>query len=248
MTKSVCIATYNGSRFIAKQIDSVLAQLSVDDELIIVDDGSTDQVVKIIENYDDSRIRIFVNPRNMRHVKTFERAVRMAENEMVILCDQDDIWTDNRVAVLENYFAKNPGVVLITSNCVCIDDHDREIAHTIRTVNEKDSFAYKKNILSILRGKIGYYGCLMAFRQSLKKIILPIPSYVEAHDLWIAMAANLLHQNLHINEITLKHRLHASNASDLSRGFWKKVSARKNLMRSIVELNKRIANLTDESQ
>ena len=58
---SVCMATYNGGRFIKEQIDSILPQLSQDDELIISDDGSTDRTLEIIESYKDKRIKVFVS-------------------------------------------------------------------------------------------------------------------------------------------------------------------------------------------
>ena len=63
---SVCMATYNGERFIKEQIDSILPQLSQDDELIISDDGSTDRTLEIIASYKDERIKVFhhLNPTN----------------------------------------------------------------------------------------------------------------------------------------------------------------------------------------
>ena len=60
---SVCIATYNGEKFIREQIDSILRQLSLDDEIIVSDDGSTDDTISIINSIDDKRIRIIEGPR-----------------------------------------------------------------------------------------------------------------------------------------------------------------------------------------
>ena len=62
---SVCMATYNGERFIKEQIDSILPQLSEDDELIISDDGSTDRTLEIIASYKDKRIKVFHHHKNL---------------------------------------------------------------------------------------------------------------------------------------------------------------------------------------
>jgi len=56
---SVCMATYNGEAFLKKQVDSILSQLSEEDELVVSDDGSTDSTIEILKLYNDSRIKIY---------------------------------------------------------------------------------------------------------------------------------------------------------------------------------------------
>ena len=58
---SVCMATYNGQKYIKEQIDSILCQLSEDDELVVSDDHSSDKTVDIISSYNDDRIKIYEN-------------------------------------------------------------------------------------------------------------------------------------------------------------------------------------------
>ena len=239
MTKSICLATYNGSEYIEKQLNSIIGQLGENDELIIIDDCSKDNTVDIIESYNDRRIILHKNKSNLRHVKTFEKAIGLAKNELVFLSDQDDIWLDNRLKIFENYFNKNPKVELITSNFFCIDENDILIENLLRKVGSTESFSYNKNIISILTGSIGYYGCAMAFRKNLIKTILPIPDYIEAHDLWIAMAANMRKTNLHIDEKTLYHRIHQNNASNLNRKTIKKIQSRVDIFKALIELKRR---------
>jgi hypothetical protein len=76
----------------------------------------------------------------------------------------------------------------------------------------------------------------MAFKKDLKQLILPIPSYVESHDLWIAKAANLVKLNIHCDNITLSRRVHGNNASIIKRPLYKKLWARIIFTRSIFEL------------
>ena len=240
MTKSICIATYNGSKYIATQLDSVIEQLGKDDEIVIVDDCSTDNTFEILESYSDARIKLYRNDENIRHVRSFERAISLSTKELVFLCDQDDLWEKDRLEIFENYFIKFPSVQLITSGFHCINDGGEIIENLLRKVSANDSCLYNRNILSIFAAKIGYFGCAMAFRRDLVSKILPIPQYVEAHDLWIAMAANLLKANLHIDEKTLYHRIHSNNASVLQRKIHLKVKARLDFFRSYLELAKRI--------
>lgn len=240
MTKSVCIATYNGSKYIAKQLDSVIEQLGEDDEVIIVDDCSTDNTLEILETYSDVRIKLYRNEKNLRHVKSFERAISLSSKDLVFLCDQDDLWEVNRLEIFEDYFLKYPKVMLISSNFRCIDDNGDVIENNLRKVSTEDSFSYIKNIFSVFAGKIGYFGCAMAFKRELISKLLPIPAYVEAHDLWIATAANMLKANLHIDDKTLYHRVHQNNASDLRRNLQGRIKARLGFLKSYFELAKRI--------
>lgn len=229
---SVCMATYNGRKYINLQLESILAQLRDGDEIIIVDDCSTDDTLEILKSYTDPRIKIHQNSINKRHVKTFEKAISLAKNEFILLADQDDIWERNRVEVFLSYFRENPDAELVTSNFYCIDGNGNSIDNLLTKVCAKDSKNYKKNIRNIFFGKIGYYGCAMAFKRSLLPTILPIPEFVEAHDLWIAMISNVRKTNIHIDDKTLYHRMHGSNASDLKRKLSEKIFARYHLARA----------------
>lgn len=242
MNKSICIATYNGSKYIRKQIASILQQIGENDEIVIVDDCSKDNTVEILESYEDERIKIFKNLKNLRHVRSFEKAISLASNDLIFLSDQDDIWEEGRLKLFENFFIRFPNVQVIASNFYCINDNDQKVENNLRKVSSNSSFNYRKNILDIITGKIGYFGCAMAFRKKVVPIVLPIPENVEAHDLWIAMAGNLLKSNLHIDDKTLYHRIHDNNASDLDRKIYKKIQARIGFIKQYKELKKRIKN------
>ena len=80
----------------------------------------------------------------------------------------------------------------------------------------------------------------MAIKREFLKIILPIPDYVESHDLWIAIAANLAKRNLHIDKNTLIRRVHLNNASILSRPFSKKIWSRVIFFLSLINIEYRL--------
>ena len=88
---SVCMATYNGEKYIQEQIDSILCQLSKDDELVISDDHSTDATCDIIKSYNDRRIKLFLNELAKGVTHNFENALLHSKGDIIFLADQDDV-------------------------------------------------------------------------------------------------------------------------------------------------------------
>ena len=99
---SIVLATYNGARYIREQIDSVLAQTIQDFELVVCDDGSTDDTVSILRDYalKDKRIHVYVNDHNLGFKKNFENAISKSIGDYVALCDQDDIWLPDHLEII----------------------------------------------------------------------------------------------------------------------------------------------------
>ena len=109
------MASYNGAKFISKQIKSILSDLNSSDELIIVDDFSTDETIEKINKFNDPRIRLYVNNENKGEIFSFNRAIQYAKNDYIFLSDQDDIWHQGRSDLMINYLSKSPAM-LLTSN------------------------------------------------------------------------------------------------------------------------------------
>ena len=238
---SVCMASYNGEPFIEKQILSILENLGQDDELIIVDDCSNDKTIEIIENFNDSRIKLNVNAKNSGEVYSFSKAIELSNNEVIFLCDQDDIWIKGRVDIMKSYLM-NSDAILLTSNFSWIDDQDRRIQIDFDGVCSDTSEKYYRNILDIFIGKTNYFGCAMAFKRNLIPVICPIPSYVESHDLWIEKSANIIKSNLHINEETFYKRKHGYNVTSTTsnRPILQKLNSRVIFLVSIIAIYKRL--------
>lgn len=95
---SVCVATYNGEKYLQEQLDSILIQLAPDDELIISDDFSTDKTRSILDSYRaDPRIKLLEGPQK-GIIKNFEHAINQASGDLIFLADQDDVWLPDKVA------------------------------------------------------------------------------------------------------------------------------------------------------
>lgn len=221
---SVCMACYQGENYIKEQIDTILPQLNETDELIIIDDHSSDGTGQIVQELNDPRIRYVFNEKNLGVNRSFEKAIRMAKNEFIFMADQDDLWTEGRVESMLKQLRE--GKLLVSGNSEAIDSKGMESDYDLGCLYKADSDCYQKNILRIFTGKAYYYGCAMAFDRKLRKVILPFPAYIESHDLWIAMAANMLKSNYHLEEIVLKRRIHGKNASVLQRTLAEKLFSR----------------------
>lgn len=235
MNVSICMATYNGARYLAAQLDSILAQMQEGDELIVVDDASQDSTMEILRAYGDPRIRVQANAANLGHVGSFSAALDLARHPVMVLADQDDIWAEGRLAKLRDALAR-PRVWLATGNSRFIDANGAAIGPVHPDLDPADSARNGSNILRIFTGKAFYYGCNMAFSHELARLALPIPAYVESHDLWLAMAANLAGANLHLGDVLLYRRIHGSNVTNANRPLWKKMKSRLIYLRSLLQL------------
>lgn len=239
MKISVCIGTYNGEKFLLKQLESILYQLSADDEVIVVDDCSKDRTIEILKSIKDDRIKIFINDKNRGHVYSFGRSISLANHDVIFMADQDDVWIAGRVELMKKELLSGKGL-LVSSNSGFIDVNGNPLEYYLDGVHSVDSDNYLKNILAIFTGKTNYYGCAMAFSKRLNEVILPIPEYVESHDLWIAMAGNLLKANVHLDEETFNRRIHGNNASIVNRGLFAKLRSRWIFAKSLFEISVRI--------
>lgn len=216
---SVCMATYNGERFIKEQIDSILPQLSKDDELIISDDGSTDRTLEIIASYKDERINVFHHKKNPEYAKikhsrnfyyatsNFENALKQAKGDYIFLSDQDDVWMPNKV---QKMIPKLKEFDCVMSNYNIIDASGRIIS-TMVFDNLKLKNSYLFNLI-----KTPFLGCLIGFNQEVLNRILPFPKKLISHDLWIGCIACKKFNMTFINEALVAHRKHTCNTSNVT--------------------------------
>jgi glycosyltransferase involved in cell wall biosynthesis len=237
MSISVCIATYNGERHILRQLASILAQLHEGDEVIIVDDCSKDGTIAAINTRDDRRITVHRNEQNCGEVFSFSRAIAMAKNDFVFMSDQDDIWTEGRAALMIRELNES-GACLVTSNFDNMNDDEEPIEIPYEGVAAVNSKKHLQNVVDIFIGKTNYFGCAMAFRRDLIDVITPIPRFVESHDLWVAMAGNLIGANVHMDPSTLRKRKHAKNVTNIvsPRSLYRKLRSRVIFAASLVLL------------
>jgi len=235
------MATYNGAAYLREQLDSILRELHDDDEIVIVDDASTDDTVALVAEYSDPRIRLVRNEQNLGYVRTFERALSLATRDVVLLSDQDDVWINGRRDALVSASASG----FAASNLLTLGEREplpSPLTGRPWRLRAQRGGGGLGNELSILAGNIPYYGCAMAIDRDALDLVLPFPAYLtESHDLWIATVANAAHRMTHLEQPTLLRRVHDENASSSRpRGIGAALRSRLLLLRLYVEARRRL--------
>lgn len=208
MLVSICMATYNGGKYIREQVDSILNQKFVENkdvemELIVSDDGSTDDTIKILESYNDSRIKIFAHEKKKKYKYlnanrackcNFENAMSKAQRDYIFLSDQDDVWYPWKVD--KQFSMLRLGGV----NAAAFDMGDGSL-------NRFNTNIYSHDIpFFTLKNRHCLYGFSMAFEKKELAYYLPIPSMVSGHDIYIHFSA-IWRKKLHfIDEPCAIHR------------------------------------------
>ncbi|SNV47943.1 Chondroitin polymerase [Chryseobacterium taklimakanense] len=111
MTTSVALCTYNGEKYIAEQLDSILKQSTPVNEIVVCDDGSTDETMQILQKYHTEFPNIFKihqNKHTLKVIKNFEKAINLCTGDIIFLSDQDDVWFPDKVRKNLMFFENNP--------------------------------------------------------------------------------------------------------------------------------------------
>lgn len=122
---SVLMPAYNDARYIRDAIDSILGQTFTDFELIIVNDGSTDETPQILASYTDPRIRILYHPTNMGRAHARNTALNAAQGEYVLWMDADDISLPQRLEKQIKFMDANPDICVVGGNVQCFHGSDK---------------------------------------------------------------------------------------------------------------------------
>lgn len=212
MMISVCMAAYNGSLYIEQQLRSILDQLARTDEVVLVDDRSSDATINVVEGIGDDRIRIYRNDSREGVLRTFERAIRLARGDIIFLSDQDDIWYPEKVKMFLQVFAEHPDVTLALSDAKIINDMGEVITESFFESNKGFSPGIWRTII-----KNKYLGCSMAFRHFVADKFLPFPDDIPMHDMWIGCINSIYGKPYFLNMTLMAYRRHQYNTSPAKR-------------------------------
>lgn len=222
---SVVMAVYNGSRYLSEQLESVLSQLGTEDELIIVDDASTDDSARLLHGLDSPVIKLFSNPCNIGVLRTFERALRLASNPIIFLCDQDDVWLPGKRDAYVAEFERDPRVNIVISDAEVIDAEGRLISSSFMTTHRG---GFNGSVVgTVWRNR--YLGCAMALRLSLLPVVLPMPRCVPQHDMWIGALGRMFGTVVYLPTPYQRYRRHDTNASPSGADTWRRIKWRATL-------------------
>lgn len=203
---SVCIATYNGEKYIHEQIASILQQIGNDDEIVVSDDGSTDKTLDVVRSFDAQNIHIYINKGDHGYTPNFENALRNAHGDYIFLSDQDDIWMPDKVEACMKYLKVNDFVV---SDALIVDGDNKPLFNSF-CEQRKSKFGFLNTLI-----RFSYLGCCFAFRRKVLSKALPFPKnhILCTHDNWLALVSTAFYKSAFIPLPLIRYRRYGGNAS-----------------------------------
>lgn len=224
MKVSVAMCTYNGAKYIREQLDSILLQTRSVDEIIISDDGSSDDTVDILRMYAEKYpcVHFAKNTTNKGFKLNFLDTMRQCTGDIVFLADQDDRWLPNKVEYILDWYSNHPQIQLVFTNANIIDGEGNPTGETAFELvgfdSEKQKAALNGFLVSILCVGNRATGATMAIRKDF------IKSYKDEwytdekfHDIALVTEAAGKEVAGFIPEPLMAYRLHDNNVGGLDR-------------------------------
>lgn len=206
---SIAMATYNGAKYLRNQLESLYSQTIVPDEVVVCDDCSSDDTCKILEEYRQKKgLKYFVNETNLGVNKNFEKAIRLCTNPYVAICDQDDVWFNQKIEVLLGKMLEieKGKPCVISSKSVSFVNSEIKQSHKCG----KDSVGVAATLLRA--GNV--QGCTLMLNRKMIDLLRPFPkSYKEVmmYDCYISFVAASCGIKYNIGQALMAYRHHESN-------------------------------------
>lgn len=231
---SVCMATYNGAAFVEEQLESILSQLGPDDEVVIVDDCSTDDTVEVLRAVADPRIQLKEHPSNRGYAAAFESALTGATGDVLLLADQDDVWPPARVAQMTSALERG----LVVAGNIALLGTGEELTGPFGRHPWRLPAGERRRLrilAALFASNVPYFGSAMGLHRSALDVVLPFPASArELPDAWIAINGLLSRSIVHREEVVVLRRIHEHNTSGSRRSWPRVVGGRLLFLRMVV--------------
>lgn len=203
---SLAMPTYNGEKYLRAQLDSIYAQTLVPDEIIVVDDCSTDGTPAILKEYHDKYgLKYFINETNLGYNKNFEKAISLCSGDYIALSDQDDVWFKDKIRVsyeaIKRFPVEEPSLV-----SSFVEQVDSELKPTRKDVGAMQEGDWRLNIT-----RYNAQGCTLMMNRALLKYVLPFPADI-IYDAYIGLTASMVGNRYYIPQKLMYYRLHGDNS------------------------------------
>lgn len=212
MKISVVMSTYNGSRYIIEQMNSIMNQTRKADEVLIFDDASTDDTYSIVKEYIQEHSlnnwKIQRNPQNYGWRKSFMNAMSSASGDLIFLADQDDIWKSEKLEVMSKAFIDNPHMLVLAADYQSFKFNEIPI-----NSEKKDKYVIEQVRCTEQWYYIRRPGCVLALKKELIPYMKDIWYEDYAHDALVWQLGLLFDGLYHIEYTAIYFRRHDTNAT-----------------------------------
>ena len=261
---SVAIATYNGQEFIKEQLLSILNQTMPVDEIVICDDQSSDDTVKIIQELLCDKIYLYQNEKNLGYKLNFKKALSYCKGDYIFLCDQDDIWKPNKVQTMIEIMQNHPEIKALASTYDLIDELGNEKQIDInRNYSNKNMYKCKVKDNALVKVPFerlvvenSFQGCALCLRKQVNEKFQRCFSDDFHHDWLINILASEQNGMYFLNIPLFKYRIHSKNTIGLKGNVTLKgmdhlvstntVDARTNTAKNCIETLNKLEELDNE--
>lgn len=249
MYLSIALCTWNGEKFLAQQLDSLLAQHQLPDEVIVGDDGSEDATLQILERFANTarsrgiKVHITRNPERLGSRRNFEQTLLRCRGKLIFLCDQDDLWPEDKIVRMAAEFACHPELTLLASDGRLIDAQGNDLGLGLFAALEvrpweRQAMHAGHGYGVLLRRNI-VTGATVALRHELLSLAMPFPD-CWVHDEWLAIIASACGRVDTMDTALLGYRQHSSNQigmrkRDLSEKFQSMRSLRRDFWQLVAQ-------------
>lgn len=221
---SVALCTYNGAEFIDQQLRSIAALTLLPAEIIISDDASSDTTVKVLKSklktltkefpeFSNVSVTVIENTTSLGVTKNFEQAMAATTGKIIVLCDQDDVWHENKIERIVQEF-QNPDVGFVFGDAELIDENNTSLGHSLfdalaLKTSEREGIVGTDPVKVLIKRNI-VTGATAAVRRSVLEKALPFPGGW-VHDEWLAMVAAMAGEKFAVTESLIGYRQHSQN-------------------------------------
>lgn len=212
MKIQVLLATYNGDKYLEEFLESLLKQTYNHFELLVQDDCSLDNTVKILNKYSCvfKEMKICKNNRNLGYYNNFHELLKQADGDIVFLADQDDVWIPEKIQRAIDILLKNDEVILYYSE---LDLHNQDMEPLDISLSRCLKFNPMMNSTKYLLARNVVTGCTTAFKNGkLREKLIPFPFGLKYHDWWIALCASMKGKLYFDRRSTVFYRQHGKNS------------------------------------
>lgn len=204
---SIVLATYNGEKYLAKQLESLFRQTYENIEIIAIDDCSSDKTVEILKEYSQrhGNMKVFVNEYNLGFIKNFEKGCILSTGDYISLCDQDDYWDIEKIEKMVEAIGEFP--IIYCDSLVC----NEELKSKGVKISDLVNFKSWNNCLQ-LAVFCRIYAHAMLFKRSLFNTAYPFLEVIPP-DWWLPYLSTFQGGMKYLPEPLVLYRQHAENVS-----------------------------------
>lgn len=231
---SVCMAVYNGQKYITEQLLSVYNQSRESDEVVICDDKSSDNTVQIVRNFIaehnlDDKWHLYCNKSTKGYPGNFYHAMGLCSGDIVFLADQDDVWEKNKIEKMLQVMCEDETILVLSSAWQVIDRNGKIVGKSSN--NKCEDYNAEKISVEQIFYKYLWPGMTICYRQELGRRVLEKAAGTKlAHDVALVLCAAEENGFGYINCCLQYHRNHGENVALEEHRIWKILNKRRKML------------------